>query len=162
MSNMQNATTTAFVIADLRKKLQGDIERKRAELEELLAQDAEYQTAERVLLSIGATAIAPEAKSPAQADDKAKDDDAPSTVPDMIIAVIQEAYAESHRGVTGGEIFATIQRRWKPDAKSDGVRPVIWRLEKGGRIKKKGKFYYPKSDVEAEAAPQTTQNGVFD
>ncbi|MDR3498351.1 MAG: hypothetical protein P4L72_03900 [Parvibaculum sp.] len=151
---MQNAPVPALVIAARRRELREDIERLRAELETLEARDAEYETAERVLASIGGGAVKTETVTGVE-----DEQPVPATVPDMIATVVQEAYAASRRGVTAGEIFATIQQRWKPDAKSDGVRPVIWRLTKAGRIKKKGKFYYPKADPAGESPTPTMLNG---
>jgi hypothetical protein len=130
----------------------------RAEVDTLVAEEGELDAAERVFLRLAPEGaqlkqrledLNPSAFDGGDDDDAA--DSATSTVPGMITTIINEVYQDGHRGVTGSEIFASIRKRWRPEIKTDSVRPVIWRLAKADRIKKRGKFYYPVSAGDGSA-----------
>jgi hypothetical protein len=132
----------------------------KAELDALAAEESELDVAERVLKrfsegpAIGGNAPAtPQSeKSQPNGHDLDEDDhgDGP-TLPQMTVTILNEARADGRKGADGAEILRIIRERWKPDFTPDKVRPTLWRMVKGGRLKKRGKIYsLPISSPEGE------------
>lgn len=164
MNEMRPLPSEPAVVAIPRRReeIRRRIEARRAEItiaqqeiDALLTEDGELDTAERVIARLcaplGGRADAEIASSPWDDPDESNDVEGTDgadgkTVPAMIIAAVHVKYAQEHRGITGVEIFSTIRRLWRPEIQSNRVRPVIWRLVNERRIRKKGKFYYPRPE----------------
>lgn len=128
-------------------KLETEIEKVTLEFESRLApltqQLADYRTAEKVwanFLKPAIPRIRPGivVKLPASK----KPDNIP-TVPDMIIKVLEDVQANLlEDGITPEAILAEIRRRWWPEARSNDVGPIAWRMAvKEGRLEKIGSLY---------------------
>lgn len=74
-------------------------------------------------------------------------------VPDMIHKVVANAQAAGFDGLEPRLILKEIQRIWWPDATSESVGPIAWRMSKQGRLVKDGPVYsLPKTESSRTAA----------
>jgi hypothetical protein len=74
------------------------------------------------------------------------------TVPHMIAEVLSLRALLDGPGaaLAPKEILAEIRRLWWPDARTNDVSPILWRLAKEGRLAKTGKTYsLPKEETPA-------------
>jgi len=69
------------------------------------------------------------------------------SVPDMIHKVVADAKEAGFDGLEPKVILAEIQRIWWPEATSESVGPIAWRMSKQGRLVKDGPVYsLPKTE----------------
>jgi hypothetical protein len=61
---------------------------------------------------------------------------APTTVPEMIVRVIRD-----EGPMSANLIIGSIKGQWKPDVDPNNVRPVLWRLVNERRLRKRGELY---------------------
>ena len=61
---------------------------------------------------------------------------APTTVPDMIVRVLQD-----EGPMSANLIIGAIKGHWKPDIDPNNVRPTLWRLVQADRLRKRGELY---------------------
>ena len=65
------------------------------------------------------------------------------TVPEMVIAIMEERALIERSGFEPKHITAEIRKRWWPEAPAASVGPIMWRMAtKEGRLRKEGPLYY--------------------
>jgi hypothetical protein len=64
------------------------------------------------------------------------------TVPEMILSVLLRPHLLDDPGMEPKDITAKIREKWWPDAPSQSVGPIAWRMwKKEGRLVKDGNLY---------------------
>lgn len=134
------------LLVDRRRAIRSRIEKLRAELDGLVAEQGELDITARTLARLQGKPAPAEGDEATDDWDAAESEETPTigellTLPQMVVTILEEAKAEGAKGVTGPEIFATIRKRWKPNAKQDNVRPTLWRMVQKDRLLKRGKLY---------------------
>ncbi|WP_316173847.1 MULTISPECIES: hypothetical protein [unclassified Bradyrhizobium] len=138
-----------------RKEIAAEIERHRAHIEALESEDQELATAERVLSRFGS--VQPDLVMAdgdrvllVQTKHASGKPEGTPTTPNMIFALLREAFAQGKQGLEPKEMQMAIARRWWPSVKSEDVGPTAWRMWKEGRLGKDGSIYYLPGTHEAE------------
>lgn len=133
-------------IAERRRFIAQRTAELKAQLDSLMAEGNELDIAERVYQRFstppavgGQLERSPTAPTVNGAEEP-EHHDAP-TLPQMVHTILEEAKAAGRKGVDSKEILTVIQTRWKPEFTPENVRPTLWRLVKGGRLRKRGKIY---------------------
>jgi hypothetical protein len=111
----------------------------------LRLEDAELETAERVLARFEPTPDPGETK---EVNASGKPQNTPTT-PSMIVTLLKDAERQGKRGLEPKEMLIQITKRWWPSVKSDDVAPTAWRMWKDGRLEKDGSLYMIKKNNEA-------------
>ncbi|NEW96294.1 hypothetical protein [Rhodopseudomonas sp. BR0G17] len=130
-----------------RREIAEEAQDLRARLEKLAIEDAELESAEKVLMRFGAVPNEPPAR-PASELASGKPEGTPTT-PNMILALLKEAKAQGKTGLEPREMQMLISKRWWPTVKSEDVGPTAWRMWKANRLAKQGSLYMLK---QSEAA----------
>jgi hypothetical protein len=122
---------------------------QRKELDEqataLKIEDAELETAERVLARFEPTT---EAKGTEEPSAGGKPQNTPTT-PVMILTLLKDAERQGKPGLEPREMLLGITKRWWPSVKSEDVAPTAWRMWKEGRLSKDGSLYMLPKNNEA-------------
>ena len=148
-------------IAERRRFIADRTATLKAELDALALEETELDVADRVFKRFSeAPAVGGNSPAPARAataapanghDDGEEDHSAGPTLPQMVFTILEEAKAQGRKGPDGGEILKIVRERWKPNFTAENVRPTLWRMVKGGRLRKRGKIYsLPPSSPEGE------------
>ncbi len=124
-----------------RKEIAGEIRAIRERLETLEAEHGELEAAERTLVRLGAT---PPEEGEVEVESGGKPPGTPTT-PNMILALLREAHAQSKPGLEPREMMISISKRWWPSVKSEDIGPTAWRMWKEGRLAKSGSLYMLKN-----------------
>lgn len=148
------------MVRDRLDDIEDELERHHVRMAELRAEKEELLTTQRVLARLHSTEdeqyeadlleaaharpnVVTAAKPPPSARRK------PSSLPsvnDMIIKVLEDAREADFDGLEPRVILAEIQRIWWPDATTESVGPIAWRMSQQGRLEKTGSVYsLPKS-----------------
>lgn len=115
-------------------KIEGAIAKLDEKLVMLREQAKDFETAERVLLSLsGDDDRAQEIAS--ESEGTGKPQGIPTT-PDMIIRALDDAGSRGKPGLQPHEILTFIKSKWWPQATNHDVSPVVWRMAKDGRLSK--------------------------
>jgi hypothetical protein len=80
-----------------------------------------------------------------------KKPDGTPTMPEMISAILIEAETEGHVKLESQEIIQRVRAKWWPDAQSNDISPLLWRLSKTGKLIKMGTAYALPSRSEHKA-----------
>ncbi|MBR0838155.1 hypothetical protein JQ612_33570 [Bradyrhizobium manausense] len=154
-------TTDSFALLRYRRKeIAAEVHDLQAQIEQLLAEDEELASAEKVLLRFGATPSEPVARPTAEVT-SGKPEGTPTT-PNMILALLREAKAQGKPGLEPKEMQITIAKRWWPSVKSEDVGPTAWRMWKDGRLDKEGSLYklkvvFPSAELIHRADPELAE-----
>lgn len=137
-------------------EIEAETARHQQTLDKLTAEANEIKMALRVLRRYGVEVAPVSEKAP----HAARSDVERPTMPEMISGVVSELSFLD--GATSKDILDGIRRNWLPDITPDKVRPTIWRMEKAGRLVKKGDRYdLPENSegAEAEASEPSESTG---
>jgi hypothetical protein len=147
------------LIRDRRRDIDKEIAHLRAQLAALEKDSQDLETAERVLISLGAAdaedtddeqrqatptiEARPKGKSGA-----GKPTDIP-TMPEMIISALRDARAGGRRGLEPREMVEYIAAKWWPEVPQNAVGPIAWRMyERHKLTKRESRYFLPKSEDE--------------
>lgn len=130
------ATDPFTLLRFRRREIAHEVIDLRQKIDALLAEDAELESAERVISRFGEIE---EPDQPAPATD-GKPPGTPTT-PNMILALLKESLGRGKIGLEPKEMQISISKRWWPGVKSEDVGPTAWRMWKEGRLGKIGAVY---------------------
>lgn len=133
------------LIAARRSDVMGMIGKYRATIAELEAELADLETAGRVLARLsGAKWPAPSADNGAGAPTSGGAQTAVSTLtmPEMILAVLSEAYRQGLRDLSPKEIQDRMTERFGFQHRGDNFASIVWRVWKQDRIERVGEGRY--------------------
>lgn len=142
------STDSFALLRARRREIAEEAKELRGRLEALETEDAELESAEKVLLRFGTVPSEPVARP--SSDFTGKPEGTPTT-PNMILALLKEA--QGHQGKVGlepREMQILISKRWWPSVKSEDVGPTAWRMWKEGRLAKQGSIYMLKGTAAAD------------
>lgn len=153
------------LITNRRREVEGEISRLKSRLGEMQAELVELDTAERVVARLtGAerptSGAADESESAATA--SRKPDDIP-TMPEMILAILTDAWGRDQSGLAPKDITAEIARRWWPDVRGESVSSIAWRMKDRGQLDKQGTVYMvPQKEKAVDDEPDgNTSTALF-
>ncbi|QSF54654.1 hypothetical protein [Brevundimonas fontaquae] len=141
----------AEIVRDRLDEIEDELDRLNARIASLRAEAAELEVAQRVLARLHvddeaddadlsrAVVPRPEAFLPTGGT-RRKPTSLPA-VTDMILKVLENAEKAGIDGLEPRIILAEIQRVWWPDASSESVGPIAWRMSQQGRLRKDGPVY---------------------
>jgi hypothetical protein len=142
-------TSDSFALLRARRReIADEAKELRSRLTSLEAEDAELESAEKVLLRFGAVPSEPVSRPTSEFSGKPE---GTPTTPNMILALLREAQGQGKPGLEPKEMQISISKRWWPSVKSEDVGPTAWRMWKAGRLNKIGSLYQIKN-VPLEAA----------
>ncbi|MEA2841824.1 MAG: hypothetical protein QOF41_3154 [Methylobacteriaceae bacterium] len=138
------------ILREAKKALEAELDKLTLEFESraepIKKQLADFEAAERVWTSLIAkpfeTNPRPKPLRAIRPATSKKPDHLP-TVPDMIVRVLEHVQANTlEDGLTPEAILAEIRSRYWPEARSNDVGPIVWRMAvKEGRLQKIGALY---------------------
>jgi hypothetical protein len=139
---MPPRTPKIRLLRDKRRELDDKIVTMKTELAQMLEQAAEFEIAERVLLSLGG-----DDDDEDQDGNKPKEETAPAkprripSTPDMIVEAIRNVQPMLGSGILPSNILDFIRSKWWPEAQPKDINPVAWRMAREGRLSKIGGNY---------------------
>jgi hypothetical protein len=152
------------MIRDRRREVDEEMAQLRTRLAALEKDSQDLETAERVLISLGATdaddADDEQQQSPPKTGARikgtngaaAKPTDIP-TMPEMIISALRDARANGKRGLEPREMVEYIAAKWWPTVPSNAVGPIAWRMYGRHELtKRESRYFLPKFDEEASTS----------
>ena len=154
-----------------RKSIAAEMAEIQQELEALTKEDNELAIAERVLIRLSLKSGAEEAAEQVTGEVSAAAEKEPSggkpaglpPVPDMILEALRHAFTHGAPGLEPNGILSYIKGRYWPEATTNKVGPIAWRMWKHDQLDKRGSIYrLPKEEREKilMAEPSQTTEAV--
>jgi len=135
------------IIREKRQSLADKIAAREEELARLQKELADFEAAERVLISIGEDnsraheRLANGTPSPSIRPSDGRKPRGLPTVPEMIIKALEAALNNGQQGLSSPEILAYVRQNIWQDARPNDVISTAWRMWKHDKLRKDGKIY---------------------